>query len=391
MAETESRLSDVQDELRTVRELASAQEAEKELMAVELAEVSRKYQTGVGLMDELEEARDEIDRKEWQLQEARKEAELAVARAWNEAREAHKRELEAREDLISLLKEKISALEVGRKADLTANLGERSSSLGSGSPQASRESPSDISDTESAPMSSERRRSGRRLSLPPLSLFSGEIADDEGAFNRWLRKLQRHAELGYWSPSEKLAQLELHLTGKAERLFELLPNECRQSYEAAVEGLKKRLTPVRREALPSAQLIKRKQQARESVDSYAQNFKTLFERSYGSRLGMDPDSREILKRDLFVQGLCLKWQEKVLPSAESFTDALYQARVAEEQEKQLSEMHQPTSSAVRLLPKRPDTTTSKAVPPNKTRTPSGSSEGKETTASRLEKKPMACY
>ena len=35
----------------------------------------------------------------------------------------------------------------------------------------------------------------------------------------------------------------------------------------------------------------------------------------------------------------MKWQEKVLPSAVSFADALYQARAAEEQEKQLSAMH----------------------------------------------------
>ena len=47
----------------------------------------------------------------------------------------------------------------------------------------------------------------------------------------------------------------------------------------------------------------------------------------------------MLKRDLFIQGLLLKWQEKVLPSADIFADALYQARTMEEQSKQLSKMH----------------------------------------------------
>ena len=61
---------------------------------------------------------------------------------------------------------------------------------------------------------------------------------------------------------------------------------------------------------------------------------------HGLRPGMDQESKELLKRDLFVQGLLLKWQEKVLPSAKTFNDALYQARTAEEQERQLSEMHQ---------------------------------------------------
>ena len=40
-----------------------------------------------------------------------------------------------------------------------------------------------------------------------------------------------------------------------------------------------------------------------------------------------------------MQGLILKWQAKVLPTAESFTEALYQARTAEEQERQLAEIH----------------------------------------------------
>ena len=40
---------------------------------------------------------------------------------------------------------------------------------------------------------------------------------------------------------------------------------------------------------------------------------------------------------MFIQCLLLKWQEKVLPSAETFADALYQTM--EEQSKQLSKMH----------------------------------------------------
>ena len=46
-------------------------------------------------------------------------------------------------------------------------------------------------------------------------------------------------------------------------------------------------------------------------------------------------SSKLLKQDLFVQGLLLKWHEKVLSSANSYLDALHQARAAEEQQKQL--------------------------------------------------------
>ena len=47
----------------------------------------------------------------------------------------------------------------------------------------------------------------------------------------------------------------------------------------------------------------------------------------------------MLKQDLFVQGLAFRWQEKVLPSATTFSDALHQARLAEDQERQLLELH----------------------------------------------------
>ena len=72
----------------------------------------------------------------------------------------------------------------------------------------------------------------------------------------------------------------------------------------------------------SAQLIKRKQKAAERVDRYAQ--------SYGRMSGMDQESKDLLKRDLFVLGLLMKWQEKVLPSAKDLGDCVHQARAAEE-------------------------------------------------------------
>ena len=84
------------------------------------------------------------------------------------------------------------------------------------------------------------------------------------------------------------------------------------------------------EALFSSQLIKRKQKPGETVSIYAQELEALFEKSYGKRQGMDLASKEMLKRDLFCQGLLLKWQEKVLPSATTFAEALHQARAAEE-------------------------------------------------------------
>lgn len=109
--------------------------------------------------------------------------------------------------------------------------------------------------------------------------------------------------------------------------------------DVAVKALDDRLKPAGRKALTSAELLRRKQRPGEPVDEYVQAFEKLFEKSYGCQVGIDDGFKATLKRDLFVQGLMLKWQEKVLPTAESFSDALHQARTAEEQQRQLAEMH----------------------------------------------------
>ena len=67
---------------------------------------------------------------------------------------------------------------------------------------------------------------------------------------------------------------------------------------------------------------------------------------------MDQALKELLKRDLFVQGFTYKWQEKVLPSASSFGDALHQARLAEEQHKQLNELYS-RHSTDKVQPRKP--------------------------------------
>jgi len=55
---------------------------------------------------------------------------------------------------------------------------------------------------------------------------------------------------------------------------------------------------------------------------------------------VDVTFKGVSKRDTLVQGLLLKWQEKVLSLAKTFANTLHQAWTAEEQQKQLGEMHQ---------------------------------------------------
>jgi hypothetical protein len=181
-------------------------------------------------------------------------------------------------------------------------------------------------------------RAGRPMKLPALPTFDGN-SREEGAYKRWVAKIGKHTELLHWSDRDQLLQFELHLTGKAERVYEVLPPEEKQTFASATEALGRRIQPAKREALASAQLLRRKQKAGESVDDYVREFERLFEDSYGHRADIDAAFKAVLKRDLFVQGLLLKWQEKVLPTTKAFPDALHLARTAEEQERQLGLMH----------------------------------------------------
>lgn len=62
------------------------------------------------LEEELEKVHDEIERMEWQLEVARKDTELCVARAREGGRVDHKKELETQDELVALLKEKAQQL-----------------------------------------------------------------------------------------------------------------------------------------------------------------------------------------------------------------------------------------------------------------------------------------
>ena len=75
-----------------------------------------------------------------------------------------------------------------------------------------------------------------------------------------------------------------------------------------------------------------------------QDFESLLEKSYGKRTGNDQPLMEMIKRDLFVQELIYKLQEKVLPSASTFADALHQPHLVKKQHMQLAKLYKYPSS-----------------------------------------------
>ena len=264
------------------------------------------------LQGQLDEANDLADRREWELEQLRAQSELEALKAREslraEMQRVHSQELKIRDDLIQLLKAKVASLETvlqDGKADPAVVASASATPV-----QPMSEEPPEEQVGESRP-GVQSITAPRKVTLPAIPRFSGERSED-GAFERWTKKLARHAELERWTKWEKLLQLELYLSGRAEQLYEVLPAEKKTSFSKAVEALGHRLQPVKSEALLSAQLIRRKQRPMESVDEYAHNFEALFEQSYGRRVGMDEPSKVMLKQDLFVQGLLLKSHEKVV-------------------------------------------------------------------------------
>ena len=324
------------DLTEATEELATAQEKIRELelrleeeRTAPGAGATPSSEVGVVLVGELEEARDEaleaLDRTQWEMERLKREHELQLLQVKESLREElekkYERDLKTRDELIELMRGK-------KQRDVVSEVrGAGAQSSGGGSPE-----PESLGESTWG--------AGNRLKLPTLPKFTGEDRDDVDSLRRWIAKLEKHAELQKWTDREKLVQFELHLAGRAERVYEVLPSTSKVSFKVATGALQKRLNPVEREALVSAQLMRRKQQTGKSVDEFAQDLENLFDRSYGRRAGMDEGSKEMLKRDFFVQGLLLKWQEKVLPSAKTFSNALHQARAAEQQERQLIKLHQ---------------------------------------------------
>lgn len=61
---------------------------------------------------------------------------------------------------------------------------------------------------------------------------------------------------------ELLLQFELYLTGKVERIYKVLE---KKSFTCANEAMGRHIQPAKREVLTSAELLRRRQKARETM------------------------------------------------------------------------------------------------------------------------------
>ena len=240
------------------------------------ADVGLRQEAGL-ILREVLQARDEtleaIDRTHWELDKMKRDMQQFMRGA-----------------LESMVNELKAECQRGVSGGATTNPGEIATHLGGGSDRRKTTETNTPGTVQSSQESDNPEPTKpcieKPMKLPPLLSFSGESREDVDALDRWLAKLEKHAELMCWSEHTKLLQFELHLAGRAKRTYELLSATARKTYKEATTALRQRLYPVESEALVSAQLMRCKQLNSESVDEFAQELEKLFERSYGRRHGM---------------------------------------------------------------------------------------------------------
>ena len=225
LEEAEARVQELQEALEAARERSGSLERSRSPCGLRSGEATRGEAVEVSsVLREVEQARDEaldaIDRSQWELDKMKRDMQQLV-----------------RETVESLRSEFVAMCKKHVTGTDSEGLG---TSLGGGSLESS--------DTHlDEPTGKSKGKSAHvpeSLKLPPLPAFDGDNREDVDALSRWLAKLGKHAELMQWSERTKLLQFELHLTGRAERVYELLPSSAKSSFEKASQALSERLYPI---------------------------------------------------------------------------------------------------------------------------------------------------
>ena len=181
------------------------------------------------LRTELLNVQDIMDQKDFEIEQLRAANELETLRSMKQVQrelcQGHAIELQARDNIIQLLKDRLALLEGKSVQTPQANKTTIETPVPEGT--------SDITGTESVKMGEPEKTleaaAVRKMTLPSLPRFSGEKAEN-GSFERWIKRINCHAEPEKWTEWEKLLQLELHVCGKAKQLYKVLPSEEKKSF-----------------------------------------------------------------------------------------------------------------------------------------------------------------
>lgn len=104
--------------------------------------------------------------------------------------------------------------------------------------------------------------------------------NDEDGLKQFLKEFERHSILAGWSGEVKRLQFEVHLGGRALRMYESLKEDQRHTYKGDREALVKVLQPVKLESYRRGQFNSRHQKEGESVSDFAETLQRLMMQAF---------------------------------------------------------------------------------------------------------------
>ena len=172
--------------------------------------------------------------------------------------------------------------------------------------------------------------------LPPLKPYTGEGKQvEEDGCERWIEQFEERAKIAGWNTAQQLHQLKLLLEKTALRVFRMLPDVDRNSYEQVVKALRSRFKAVDIEELCGLEFHHRVQ-VDETIEELGLELQSLGRKAFPSITGREFDR---LLKGRFFQALHVKWQRKLAApkTGETFQEFYDRARVLEQHEKQYAE------------------------------------------------------
>ena len=172
--------------------------------------------------------------------------------------------------------------------------------------------------------------------IPPISRYSGaNVGDEDETIEDWLDQFDLIASVFEWDERARLMHLVTHLKGSALSFYRSCSQTQRHSYTLLTEALKERFTPVHVQSVQSALFHGRVQKPQETVESYGQELKRLFQRAYPKMAREETKEGKDVLSSRFVAGLRQELQEKLTGAVGDFDVLMQRARFEEAKRKEL--------------------------------------------------------
>ena len=108
--------------------------------------------------------------------------------------------------------------------------------------------------------------------------FSGEAS--AGRWDDWIVHFKNCSEVNHWDDTAKLAFLKVRLVGRAQTAFQQIPEDSRNTFDAAVTALEKRFEPPSKREVYLAEFSARRRKLTETWADFAEDLRKLSRKAY---------------------------------------------------------------------------------------------------------------